>query len=512
MDDIRDKLRQLAATVSKKHLSRIVQLRHPDIMSALEHCHGVEVPEKMYNFLYNVSHICPNGSKYKFKSFVDGYKGCGLAGVCKCTNSSVSKSVSKTKQNATPAQRQATNAKRAITNYIRYGVVNIGQTPQAKAARAKVYSNPARVKLATLRNKATKLKRYGNANYTNIEKQRATCQAKQTPEYWANRFNNPSYLILYDRVQMEVLINNHTIPEIAAQLNVNSATVCRHLNNHKLRNPFKSSEEAEVIRFLQSIGVTNIVTNSCKLLGNRQEIDIYLPDFGVAIEYNGVFWHHTDIPHISASYHAAKFHKCEYKGIKLITLFSSVWKANKDAVKSELINYLGLNANIVDIDNSNIVSISTKKASEFHNLYNSLGHAKSSIHYGIVHSDEILAVMSIAKVKTGYSMVRCTINANIDNAPKRLLDHFITEHNPTKILAYTENEWLHGEMVSKLGFNLIEELKPICWYLSDRSEELYTEVTDELIEVEDEDTGTIVKRSKFLKVWSCGGRKWEFIV
>jgi hypothetical protein len=120
--------------------------------------------------------------------------------------------------------------------------------------------------------------------------------------------------------------------------------------------------------------------------------------------------------------------------------------------------------------------------------------------------------MSIAKVKTGYSMVRCTINANIDNAPKRLLDHFITEHNPTKILAYTENEWLHGEMVSKLGFNLIEELKPICWYLSDRSEELYTEVTDELIEVEDEDTGTIVKRSKFLKVWSCGGRKWEFIV
>lgn len=311
MEDLRDKLQQLANTVSKKHLARIVKLRHPDLMAELEHCHGVEIPEKMYNYLNNVQHVCPNGSAYKFKSFVDGYRGCGLAGVCKCTKSKVSSSVSKTKQQATPAQRQATNAKRAITNYAKYGVANIGQTPQAKAARAKVYSNPARVRLATLRNKATKLKKYGNANYTNIAKQRATCQAKHTPEYWANRFNNPSYLILYDREKMEVLINNNTIPEIATQLNVNSATVCRHLNNHKLRNPFKSSEEAEVIRFLKSIGVTNIVSNSRKLLGNRQEIDIYLPDYKVAIEYNGVFWHHTDIAHISASYHALKFRKCE---------------------------------------------------------------------------------------------------------------------------------------------------------------------------------------------------------
>lgn len=189
-----------------------------------------------------------------------------------------------------------------------------------------------------------------------------------------------------------------------------------------------------------------------------------------------------------------------------------MWKANKDAVKSEIMNYLGLNPTKIDMSVCQITVISTKKASEFHTMYNSLGYSKSSIHYGIVNDDGILAVMSIAKSKSGFTVVRYTSNATLDDAPKRLLEHFITEHSPTNILAYTENEWLHGETFRNLGFTLVKELKPICWYLSDRSEELYTEVTDELVDIEDEDTGTVVKRSKFLKVWSCGSRKWEYIV
>lgn len=512
IEQLKDKLRHLVATVSSKHLVKVVKHRHPDLVAAISKCHGVEFSEKMYQFLHEEFHICPNGNNYKFESFVQGYYNCGKAKVCKCTRESVGKKVSADKQSYSPERKQEINAKREATNQEWYGVGNVGQTDKAKQTRIEFYADDEKVAGATAKNKATKLLNHGNENYNNMEQTLKTRAEKYGPQYWADKYNNKNYLTLYDSVAMEFLVNNYTIPQISGLLQVTTSTVCRHLNRLKLRSPFQSSEELEIVRFLESLGITNIIRNSRKLLGNRKEIDIFLPDLKIAIEYNGVFWHHTEVPHITESYHYDKFKVSEDRGIKLISLFSSVWKAKREQVQLELINSLGLNTLIVDASVCDIRIIPNQDATDFHSLFNVLGSVDSEISYGLFHSGMLVSVMSFNIVDGEVVISRYSYHTNVIGGTKRLLNEFVTTFNPSKLIAYTENEWMLGDVYKDAGFILHETLNPVCWYLSDRSEELYTEVVDELVDTEDEETGELVKRSKFMKVWSCGRRKWEFII
>lgn len=507
IEQLKDKLRHLAATTSSKHLVKVVKHRHPDLVEVITKCHGVEFPEKMYQFLHNEPHSCPNGNNYKFESFVEGYYNCGKAKVCKCTSESVGKKVSDDKQSYSPGRKQEINAKREATNLRDHNVSNIGQIKKAKDAHAAFYADDEKVAEATVKNKATKLLNHGNENYNNMEQTLKTRAEKYDPQYWADKYNNQNYLTLYDRDMMEFLVNNYTIPEIASLLLVTTSTVCRHLNRLELRSPFQSSEELEVVRFLESLGITNIIRNSRKLLGNRKEIDIYLPDLKVAIEYNGVFWHHTEVPHITESYHYDKFKVSEERGIKLITLFSSAWKAKREQVQLELINSFGLNTMTALANECDIRIISEHEASRFHSLFNVLDATDSEISYGLFFSGMLVSAMSF-HIADDVTISRYTYHTDVVGGTKRLLNAFIDTFNPSRLVAYTENEWMLGEVYSKEGFVLEQDVNPVCWYLSDRSEELYTEVVEELVDTEDEETGELIKRSKFMKVWSCGSRKW----
>ena len=508
IEQLKDKLSHLAETTSCKHLVKVIKNRHPDLVEIIELSYGSKFTEKMHKFLYNEPHICPIGNHYKFKSFVDGYKRCNKSGKCKCASAIVGEKVSADKQSYSPERKQEINEKRKVTNLRDYNVANIGQTEKAKQSRIEFYSDDEKVAGATAKNKATKLLNHGNENYNNMEQTLKTRAEKYGPQYWADKYNNQNYLTLYDIVAMEFLVNNYTIPQISGLLQVTTATVCRHLNRLKLRSPFQSSEELGVVRFLESLGITSIIRNSRKLLGNRKEIDIFLPDLKIAIEYNGVFWHHTDVPHITESYHYDKFKVSEDRGIKLISLFSSVWKAKREQVQLELINSLGLNTLIVDSSDCDIRIVSNQDATDFHSLFNVLGAIDSEISYGLFHSGMLVSVMSF-NIDDGVVIISLySYHTNVIGGTKRLLNEFVSTFNPTKMIAYTENEWMMGDVYKDAGFILDETLNPVCWYLSDRSEELYTEVVDELVDTEDEETGELVKRSKFMKVWSCGRRKW----
>jgi len=151
--------------------------------------------------------------------------------------------------------------------------------------------------------------------------------------------------------------------------------------------------------------------------------------------------------------------------------------------------------------------ISEHEANRFHTLFNVLDATDSEISYGLFFSGMLVSVMSF-HIADDVTISRYTYHTDVVGGTKRLLNAFIDTFNPSRLVAYTENEWMLGEVYSKEGFVLEQDVNPVCWYLSDRSEELYTEVVEELVDTEDEETGELIKRSKFMKVWSCGGRKW----
>lgn len=64
-------------------------------------------------------------------------------------------------------------------------------------------------------------------------------------------------------------------------------------------------------------------------------LDIYMPEKEVAIEYCCLFWHNERIR--DKTYHKKKLNRCLKKGIKLITLFSDEWIFDQESTERRIL-------------------------------------------------------------------------------------------------------------------------------------------------------------------------------
>jgi hypothetical protein len=129
-----------------------------------------------------------------------------------------------------------------------------------------------------------------------------------------------------------------------------------------------SLQEQAIIPYLEDLGLM-IETNVRNIIGN-QELDIWLPELNLAIEYNGSYWHSTEYK--DKAYHQTKSLKCIEKSIRLLHLYPGMDIENsinafllyEPSVESEYdldsgcyplgINYKVLEPELLAIDGFNI--------------------------------------------------------------------------------------------------------------------------------------------------------------
>lgn len=109
-----------------------------------------------------------------------------------------------------------------------------------------------------------------------------------------------------------------------------------------------SLPEKEIAAFISSLGYE--VQTSNRSIFKPYEIDIFVPERNLAIEYNGLHWHSDKFK--KNNYHYDKWNACRKKGIQLIQIWEDDWLTHK--VKVE--NFLKVNL---------IVKISEKKSNKF---------------------------------------------------------------------------------------------------------------------------------------------------
>lgn len=517
---MKSQLVTLIEQTNPKQLSAAVK-KHSELYKWVETFNGATTAEKIYNVLNPGNNICQTGNNKKFISLTQGYKFCGKASVCSCAKESISKSVSDAKLGYSLDRKKQIQQQRESTNRSRYGVMNSGQTVAAKESRAAVYTDNGIVQSITARIKETKQQRYGDPNFNNPDKIKQTFKEKYPTDYWCEKYDNQNLKILADKDLLTELYKRHSTIELATMLDVHVQTVYRYLNLHNLREPFKSSEETEVVRFLESIGVTNIIRNTRSLLPSRREIDIYLPDLRIAIEYNGVYWHHEDVSHITKDYHSSKFEECDRLGIQLITIFSNFWKFKTEIVKQVLLNKLGMVRESVYARKCSVVQVSTKDAREFLNTHHIQGYTTSSYNYGLQLNDKLVAIMTfgktrmgIGKQEDGHELIRFASSCRVAGGASKLLSHFIKTHRPTKIISYSDNEWSLGQLYKSLGFVLENKIKASYWYLKPKEERLmhrFNFSKQKLVKLGYNSSLTereITKQMGLLKIWDCGKRRW----
>jgi len=458
----------------------------------------------------------------KFKSFAGGYGFCGKTGKCQCAKVVISAKVSMTKQNKTEEENKATNAKRAKTTLAKYGVNNNGQTPNAKINHAALYNDNDAVTTIVSKIAKTKFIRYGDKHYNNASKIKETFASKEQNGFWIEKFKDKEIAVLNNKESMQELYKKHSIIELAEKFNVHTQTVYKYLNKHGLRQPFKSAEEHEIVGYLESLGIKNIVCNSRKVI-TPKELDIYLPDYNIAIEFNGVYWHHEDIQHITKTYHSDKYQQCKLQGIQLITIFSTFWHGKKDIVKSIIKAKLQLNSESVYARKCSIAEIDATESKLFQDTYHIQGHTRSKIKYGLRYNNELVALMTFSETKSrpgigkkepGYELIRFVSSRRVQGGASKLLKHFIKNHNPEQIISYSDNEWSDGDLYKQLGFKNDKKIIPSYWYVKHRVHKLfhrYNFAKFKLVEQGYDASLTereITKQMGLLKVWDCGKIRW----
>lgn len=248
------------------------------------------------------------------------------------------------------------------------------------------------------------------------------------------------------------------ISDIAKKYNLSYCGILRIINKYNLRdkiiwNPMHSSYESEIRSYLDSLNVEYKV-NFRGLLSNNKELDIYCPDYNIAIEFNGNYWHSELFK--DRNYHFNKAKECRNKNIRLIQIYQYEWD---DPTKQHIIrSMLKIAFNKVEekiyARKCEVRCISNAEAKIFNNENHLQGHRNAQVTYGLFYKNKLVQLMSFSNSKynknlntnDSWEIIRGCPGSNniVIGGVSKLLTHFIKEHQPLKIFSYCDFNKFNG--------------------------------------------------------------------
>ena len=236
-----------------------------------------------------------------------------------------------------------------------------------------------------------------------------------------------------------------------------------------------SKAEKEIHEYISSLFAQDavVVDHRYKIAG--MELDIFVKDFNIGIEYNGLYWH--SVRYKTENYHYDKTEKCEQIDIKLIHIYEDQWLYKQDIVKSRLSNLFNNSKNVYARE-CEVQKISDNQIKEFLEENHLQGHCASKYRYGLFHNDELVSVMSFGSlrknlgqnIKEGHFELLRFANKqyiNVVGGASRLLKRFISDQSPVSILSYADRSWSSEgkSLYNTLGFEFIGKTKPNYYYV-----------------------------------------------
>ena len=238
-----------------------------------------------------------------------------------------------------------------------------------------------------------------------------------------------------------------------------------------------SLSEKEVVTYIKSIYAGEILENNFKIIPPK-ELDIYLPEKNLAIEYCGLYFHSVKCfgYEKAKKYHRHKYEECLKKGIKLLTIFEDEWQFKEEICKSRIKNYLGLSEKVF-ARNLTLEVISKEKSQTFFNNNHLQEYKSSKITFGLVKENKIYCALSLSDTTRKHTVKQKTIEIKrfasllgfqVVGGFSRLLKYaeaWAKNSGYLGIRTHCDLRWGTGNVYAKTGFNLIFESKSTPHYI-----------------------------------------------
>jgi len=244
------------------------------------------------------------------------------------------------------------------------------------------------------------------------------------------------------------------------------------------------------------------------------ELDLFLPEKRVAVEYCGLYWH-SESGGKYRHYHKRKLERCEENGISLITLYEDEWRTKRPIVESILRHKINHGESGIGARSLKISPVSATECSRFLEQYHLRGAVRGrSEAIGAYDETSLVSVMTFSPSRnnTELELSRfCSDNRRHPGIASRLFSSYIKMRHPDRVISFSDRRWYDGTVYERLGFKQDKELAPDYEYVWKNSRFHKSTFRKEKLMKRFGLTGTEREMTQQIgaeRIYDCGKTRW----
>jgi hypothetical protein len=249
-------------------------------------------------------------------------------------------------------------------------------------------------------------------------------------------------------------------------------SVAKQVRSGNCQRCSSSQKEEALLTFVKELAPgLGVLHNSRKVI-SPFELDIYIPEKNLAVEFIGLYWH-TESQGKDKWYHHKKWEACKEKGIQLIQIWEDDWDRNPDLVKSMLSHKLGF-AQDKAYARQTRVELVTKQVADTFLLTNHIqGAVDGSTRLGLYLGMTLVAVMILkdepSPGENTLNLLRFATSRQVVGGFTKLINYIRkTMPEVAKVVTFSDNCVSDGGLYKNNGFVATKQLPPDYMYVVDK--------------------------------------------
>jgi len=388
--------------------------------------------------------------------------------------------------------------------------------------------------LNSIKSKETTLARYGvnNAMQNSEVAKKVSVSSSITKQKMLSDKLAPFNinLIDYNSIRSKFLCNkcstlfdNHPVT-INHKIRI-ASDPCTKCNPPSLTSSMSENEFSDFISSIYSGPIKKNDRNLFKTNPRFSEVDVYLPELGIAFEYNGLYWHSE--MYKSPTYHIEKTQHLLGNGIKLFHVWEDDWLYKKNIVKSMVSSILG-NSIRIYARKCKINYVTSAEYVKFSKENHLKGYSTASKVIGLYYNNELISLMSFSKTRKlidsgnsiyEYELIRsCTkMNYSVIGGASKLFNFFVNNIGKS-LVTYCDVSFspdLMGTVYNKCGMKYLKLTSPgYYWVIDGKRSNRLNWTKQKLVDAgysPEKTADQIMSELGAYKIWDCGNHKFSMI-
>ena len=283
--------------------------------------------------------------------------------------------------------------------------------------------------------------------------------------------------------------------------------------------PVGSIAQHEIADFIESLNL-RVIRNDRQVI-KPKELDIWIPEKSIGIEYNGLYWHNEK--KIARLAHDNKSIECKSVGIQLLHVFEDEWLEKPEVIKSMLRHKLGVTPRRIGARQCIIKPISSQVSTTFFEA----NHLDGDVHvkrqsWGMFYGKELISAINVRKPfqrssSTHLEIARfaTVLNTSIPGALSRFMRIIIAychKHSlGSRIMTYVDTRSGNGRGYEIAGFSLVGYTPPRFWWLHEASGTRFNRHKYRADLKNRQTERQIAEEAGVVKIWGCSNMKYELV-